>query len=126
MTLPISVAIIAAIMVIVGIAAVVALFYIIRLAKALTGLTEKVQTHITPIAEQVAAVSEKANAILDSVNRQVRSVEDSVYTVKDMTVRVRQFEEDILQKVSFPLIEVAGYVAAIRKGFEVFFKVLRS
>jgi uncharacterized protein YoxC len=126
MTLTISVAIIAAIMVIVGVVAVVALIYIIRLAKALTVLTENVKTHMAPVAQQVTDISAKTNLILDSVNRQVRSMEDSVHTVKDMTVRVRQFEEDILQKVSSPLIEVAGYVAAIRKGFDVFFKVLRS
>ena len=126
MTLTISVAVIAAIMVIVGIVSIVALFYIIRLVKAATNMIDTAKTHLAPVTRDVALVTQKTTAILESVHRQVETVESGVNTVKDMAVRARQFEEDVLQKAATPLLGTVNYIAAIRKGFQVFYQVLKK
>jgi uncharacterized protein YoxC len=126
MTLTISVAVIAAIMVIVGIVAIVALIYIIRLVKSATSLIDAAKMHLAPVSRDITVISQKTSAILDSVHHQVESVEQSINTVKDMTTRVRQFEEDLLKKAVSPLLGAVSYWAAFRKGFQVFFNVLRK
>lgn len=129
MTLTISVAVIAAIMVIVGIVAIIALFYVVRLVKAAISLIDSAKTQLVPVSHDLSRVSQRTQQIMDSVQRQVETVEQSVNTVKDMTLRVHQFEENLLtgaDRAAVPLVRSIRYVSAFWKGFQVFYSIMKK
>jgi len=126
MVLTISVATIAAIM-------VVACIFIIRLvmqlqktAKEIEKLAEIVRIHIAPISHDIASISSTTRSILESTHRQVLKLEDSVSNVRDMSVRAKEFEEEILNKLGSPLVRLVALFNAFKRGFETFYHRLRT
>lgn len=98
------------------------LYYIVRAAKAVERLVETVRPHIAPITHDITIITQKASGILESVHRQTMMVEESVASFRDISKNVRKFEENILEKVTMPVVKLSRITSALKIGFETFFK----
>jgi len=63
---------------------------------------------------------------LESLHRQFERAEDSIIAVRDSAERLRDFEEEVLDRFGAPLFRLATLVGAVGKGVEAFFRVLLS
>lgn len=121
MLLTISVVVVAAMMVITCIVIIVALFYVIRAVKSVERLAETARPHIAPISHDITVITQKAAGIFDSVQRQTVMIEESVESFRDISTGVRRFQENFMEKVSFPVVKISRFFTAIKVGFETFF-----
>ncbi len=126
MVLTISVAIIAAIMVVASVFIIRLVMQLQKTAKEIEKLAEIVRIHVVPISHDIASISSTTRSILESVHRQVLKVEDSVSNVRDMSMRAKEFEEEILHKLGSPLARLVALFNAFRRGFETFYNRLRT
>ena len=126
MVLTISVAIIAAIMVVASVFIIRLVMQLQKTAKEIEKLAEIVRIHVVPISHDIASISSTTRSILESVHRQVLKVEDSVSNVRDMSMRAKEFEEEILHKLGSPLVRLVALFNAFKRGFETFYNRLRT
>ncbi len=125
MVLTISVAVIAAVMVVAGAFVIPVLLQIRRAAREVEKLAEATRAQVAPVGHDLTVISQEARGILESIRRQVDTVGESVQTVRDTALRLQQFEEEIQKRIEEPLLEISAMIAAISRGFETFFRVLR-
>jgi len=85
---------------------------------------EAVRTQILPLSHDLSAVSGEVRDILQSIHRQVERAEDSIIAVRDSAERLRDFEEEVLDRFGTPLFRLATLVGAVSKGVETFFRTL--
>ena len=86
---------------------------------------ETIRLQIIPLAHDLTVVSQQVNGILQSVQRQVGKAEDAFTTFRDTAVRLRDFEEEILQKVHQPLSEIATLLGAVGRGAGALVRIFR-
>ena len=86
---------------------------------------ETIRLQVVPLAHDLAVISQQVNGILQSVQRQVGKAEDAFTTFRDTAVRLRDFEEEILQKVHEPLSEIATLLGAVGRGVGTFMRIFR-
>jgi len=125
LTMTISVAVIAAIMVVGVLCLIPVLFQIRRTAQQVEKTLETARMQIVPVSHDLTIISQEVNGIIQSIHRQVDKIEDSVTTVRDGAERLREFEEDMVQRIEEPLIEMATLLSAVTRGVETFFRLLR-
>jgi len=125
LTMTISVAVIAAIMVVGILFCIPVLLRVKHAAREAEKVLETVRMQIVPLSHDLTLISQEVNGILQSVHRQVERMEDSINTVRDTAERLREFEEDILHRFEVPLVKIATIAGAISRGLETFFLVLR-
>ncbi len=126
MVMTISVAIIAAIMVVASVFIIRLVMQLQKTAKEIEKLAEIVRIHVAPISHDIASISATTRSILESAHRQVLKVEDSVSNVRDMSARAKEFEEEILYKLGSPLTRLSAWFNAIKRGFETFYRRMRT
>lgn len=125
LTMTISVAVIAAIMVVGVLCLIPVLSQIRRTAQQVEKTLETARMQIVPVSHDVTIISQEVNAIMQSIHRQVDKIEDSVTTVRDGAERLREFEEDMVHRIEGPLMEMATLLSAMTRGVETFFRLLR-
>ena len=120
----ISISVIAAIMVVAVIALIPVLLQVRRTAREAEKVLETVRTQILPLSHDLALVSTEVKGILESLHRQVERAEDSITAVRDSAERLRDFEEEVLDRFGAPLFKLATLVGAVGRGVETFFRTL--
>ena len=120
----ISVTVIAAVMVGAVICLVPVLLQIRRTAREAEKVLETVRMQIVPLSHDLTVISAEVNGILQSIHRQAEKLEHSITTVRDTAERLREFEEDILERFGAPLFKLAAIFGGISRGIETFFRVL--
>jgi uncharacterized protein YoxC len=125
LTMTISVAVIAAIMVVGVLCLIPVLFQIRRTAQQVEKTLETARMQIVPVSHDLTIISQEVNGIIQSIHRQVDKIEDSVTTVRDGAERLREFEEDMVQRIEEPFMEMATLLSAVTRGVETFFRLLR-
>ncbi|OGP68926.1 MAG: hypothetical protein A2170_10255 [Deltaproteobacteria bacterium RBG_13_53_10] len=120
----ISISVIAAIMVVAVITLIPVLLQVRRTAREAEKVLETVRTQILPLSHDLTVVSTEVKAILESIHRQVERAEDSIIAVRDSAERLRDFEEEVLDRFGAPLFKLATVVGAVSRGVEVFFRTL--
>jgi methyl-accepting chemotaxis protein len=80
---------------------------------------------IVPVSHDLTLISQEVNGILQSIHRQVDKIEDSLTTVRDGAERLREFEENMIQRIEEPLMEMATLLSAVTRGVETFVRLLR-
>ena len=120
----ISVTIIAAVIVGAVICLVPVLLQIRRTAREAEKVLETVRMQIVPLSHDLTVISAEVNVILQSIHRQAEKLEHSITTVRDTAERLREFEEDILERFEAPLFKLAALFGEISQGIETFFRVL--
>jgi uncharacterized protein YoxC len=122
----ISISVIAAIMVVAVIALIPVLMQVRRTAREAEKVLETVRTQILPLSHDLTAVSGEVKDILQSLHRQVERAEDGIIAVRDSAERLRDFEEEVLDRFGTPLFKLATLAGAVSRGVEVFFRTLLS
>ncbi len=120
----ISISVIAAIMVVAVIILIPVLLQVRRTAREAEKVLETVRTQILPLSHDLALVSTEVKEILGSLHRQVERAEDSITAVRDAAKRLRDFEEEDLDRFGAPLFKLATMVDAVSRGVETFFRTL--
>ena len=120
----ISISVIAAIMVVAVIALIPVLFQVRRTAREAEKVLETVRTQILPLSHDLSVVSGEVKEILESIHRQVERAEDSITAVRDSAERLRDFEEEVLDRFGTPLFKLATLFGAVGRGVEAFFRTL--
>jgi uncharacterized protein YoxC len=124
LTMTISVAVIAAIMVVGVLCLIPVLFQIRRTAQQVEKTLETARMQIVPVSHDLTILSQEVNGIIQSIHRQVDKIEDSVTTVRDGAERLREFEEDMIQRIEEPFIEMATLLSAVTRGVDTFVRLL--
>ncbi len=126
MLLTISVTVIAASIVVVGIIFIPVILQIRRTAREAEKFLETARMQVVPLSHDLTVISREVSGILQSVHRQVGRVEEGIAAAQDAAERLRDFEETILTSVEEPLLELAALVRAVSRGFAAFFRFFRS
>jgi uncharacterized protein YoxC len=119
----VSIAVIAAIMVLVFIFLIPVLLQVRRTAKEAEKLIDSVRIQVAPVSRDIGLISRDVKSIVQSVHRQVDRVEDGVETVYDMAVRVKEFQIDVQRRIEEPLLQLAALLGGMKKGIEAFARV---
>lgn len=119
----VSVAVIAAVMVLVLIFLIPVLLQVRRTAKETEKLIDSVRVQVAPVSRDIGMISRDVKSIVQSIHRQVDRVEDGVEVVHDMAVGVRKFQLEVQRRIEEPLLQVAAVLGGIKKGIEAFARV---
>jgi uncharacterized protein YoxC len=119
----VSIAVIAAIMVLVLIFLIPVLLQVRRTAKEAEKLIDSVRIQVAPVSRDIGLISRDVKSIVQSVHRQVDRVEDGVETVYDMAVRVKEFQIEVQRRIEEPLLQLAALLGGVKKGIEAFARV---
>ena len=122
--LTLSVALIAAIMIAAVICLIPVLLQIRRTALQVEKMVETVRMEIVPLSHNLTVVTHSVQGILDSAHRQVDKLEDSVIAVRDGAERLREFEENVIDRIERPLIGISAMLSAVSRGAETFIRAL--
>jgi uncharacterized protein YoxC len=125
LTMTISVAVIAAIMVVAVICIIPVLLQIRRTAQQVEKLVEAARMQVAPLSRDLTVISQTATGIMQSVQRQTDKLEESVATVRDGVERLRDFQDDVLRRVEQPLFTTSALFGAINQGVSTFCRILR-
>jgi len=125
MLLTISVTVIAASIVVVGIILIPLILQIRRTAHEAEKLLETARMQVVPLSHDLTVISREVTSILQSVHRQVDRVEEGIATIQGAAERLRDFEEAILTRVEEPLFELAALVRAVSRGIGAFLNFFR-
>jgi uncharacterized protein YoxC len=125
LTMAISVAVIAAIMVVAVICIIPVLLQIRRTAQQVEKLAETVRMQIAPLGRDLTVISQTANGIMQSLHRQADKLEESVASVRDGVERLREFQDDVLHRAEQPIITASALFSALNHGVGTFFRALR-
>ena len=112
----ISVAVIAAILVLVLIFFIPVLLQVRRTAHEAEKLIDSVRLQIAPVSRDVSLISRDVKSIVQSIHRQVDRVEGGIETVHDMAVRVKEFQIEVQRRIEEPLLQLAAVMGGIKRG----------
>jgi len=122
----ISVAVIAAIMLLFLLLIIPIFLKILRITRQLEWLIDTVRAQIAPISRDIIVISQDVKEIVRSVRRQVDKVEDGVTTAHDMVTWARHLKEDLKWRVEKPILRSAAIIGGIKRGFEVMSQMFRK
>lgn len=125
LTMTISVAVIAAIMVVAVICIIPVLLQIRRTAQQVEKLAETARMQIAPLSRDMTVISQTASGIMQSLHRQTDKLEESVGVVRDGVERLRDFQDDVLRRVEQPIFTASALFSAVGQGVSTFLRVLR-
>ena len=114
----ISVAVIAAIMVLALIFLIPVFLQVRRTAREAEKLIDSVRVQVTPVSRDIGLISRDVKSIVQSIHRQVDRVEDGIETVHDMAVRVKEFQIEVKRRIEEPLLQLAGVLGGVKRGIE--------
>jgi uncharacterized protein YoxC len=121
----ISVAVIAASVVVFMIFVIPVLLQFRRTAREAEKTLETVRTLIVPLSHDLTVISAEITGIVRSIHRQVEMVEDGISTVGDSALRLREFQGKIERIVEEPLLEIVALFSGLIRGVEAFLRFFR-
>jgi len=124
MVLTISVAVIAASIVLFVAFLIPVLLQIRRTSRELEKLFDTARMQVTPLSHDLTAISLEVKGILQSVRRQVDKAEDGITAVRDAAFRLKGFQAELQQTIEGPLLELASLVKGVSRGVEAFLRIL--
>jgi len=120
MDVSISVAIIAALMLINTIFVVAVLIKAMRAFGEARKLLEMVRLQMAPITHDITQIMGDVRSIIRSVEKDMDKVGESLSAVRDTTRNLRDFEAMIQERIERPLLDITAMLSAIVKGGRVF------
>jgi hypothetical protein len=115
----ISVAVIAAIMVLFFILMIPILLKALKIARELEWLIDTVRTQVAPISRDIIIISQDVKEIVQSVRRQVDQVEDGVETAHNMVLWVKKIQAELKWRTEKPILQAAAIMGGFKRGLEV-------
>jgi uncharacterized protein YoxC len=117
--------IIAASLLILVIVHVPVLIQLRRTATQVEKIIETARMQMVPLSHDLTILSQEVRKILESICRQVESVEEGMDTFRHTALRLRNLEEELLQKVQKPLLEATALISGILQGIELIRRLFR-
>lgn len=126
MVAQISLAVIAACFVIIMAMMIPTLLRIRAAANEAQRLLETARMQMSPMIHDMTLILADARSIVRTVDREMVKVSDSLEAVRETARSVREFEAMVQERIERPLLDLAGTVAGLVKGFRAFYRALRS
>jgi uncharacterized protein YoxC len=126
MMMTVSVAAIAACMLLIMIAAVGALWRIRRVAMEAERLVETVRMHLPPLIHDMTKITSDIRSIVHTLERQAPKVGDMVEALRVTARDVQDFERMIRERLERPLLDLTALVSGIARGIITFWRTLIS
>jgi uncharacterized protein YoxC len=126
MMMTVSVAAIAACMLLIMIAAVGALWRIRRVAMEAERLVETVRMHLPPLIHDMTKITSDIRSIVHTLERQAPKVGDIVEALRVTARDVQDFERMIRERLERPLLDLTALVSGIARGIITFWRTLIS
>jgi uncharacterized protein YoxC len=126
MVAEISLAVIAASFVIIVAMLVPALLRVRAAANEAQRLLETARMQMSPMIHDLTLILADARSIVRSIDREMVKVSDSLEAVRETARSVREFEAMVQERIERPLLDLAGTLSGLIKGFRVFFRAIRS
>ena len=79
-----------------------------------------------PLLENSGVITGKLRAIVESVDGEFSSVKGAVDSVVDAVEDLVELERKLKIKIEEPIMDTAGYFAAVAKGIRAFLRVFKS
>lgn len=79
-----------------------------------------------PLLENSTVITGKIRTIAESVDGEVTNVKGALDSLVDAVDDLVELERKVKMKIEDPIMDTAGYVAAITKGIKAFLRVLKS
>ncbi len=89
-------------------------------------LLESARMQMAPMVHDLTLILSDARSIVRSIDREMVKVSDSLEAVRETARSVREFEAMVEERIERPLLDLAGTLSGLIKGFRVFFRALRS
>jgi hypothetical protein len=115
----ISVAVIAAIMVLFLILMIPILLKVLRIAREIEWLIDTVRSQVAPISRDIIVISQDVKDIVRSIRRQVDKVEDGVETAHGMVTWAKHIQQELKWRAEKPILRAAAVMGGFKRGFEV-------
>lgn len=125
MLVTISIAVIAASVVIFTVFLIPTTLQVRRTSRELEKLIDTTRLQMVPLSHDLTAISSEVNGILKSIRRQMDKVEEGITSVRDVARNFQVFQMEIQRVVEEPLIELAALVRGLVHGFEAFLSLVR-
>jgi hypothetical protein len=122
----ISVAVIAAIMVLFLILMIPVLLKVLRIAREIEWLIDTVRTQVAPVSRDIIVISQDVKDIVRSIRRQVDKVEDGVETAHDMVLWMKKLQAELIWRAEKPILQAAAVMGGIKRGMEVMAQMFKS
>ncbi len=114
-------------------AVAVASIYSIVLMKDARGVLNQLESSVKeisdnsrPLLENSGVISGKVREIAESVDGEVISVKGAVDSLVAAVDEIVDLEIRVKSKIVGPVMDTAGYIAAVTKGIRTFLRVLKS
>ncbi|HEY9166755.1 MAG TPA: DUF948 domain-containing protein [Candidatus Kryptonia bacterium] len=79
-----------------------------------------------PLLENSGVITGKIRTIAESVDGEVTNVKGALDSVVDAVEDLVELERNVKSKIEDPIMDTAGYFAALARGVRVFLRVLKS
>ncbi len=79
-----------------------------------------------PVLENTGVITGKIRTIAESVDGEVTNVRDAVDSLVGAVEELVDLEQRVKSKIEEPVMDTAGYLAALTKGIRTFLRVLKS
>ncbi len=79
-----------------------------------------------PLLENSGVITSKVRAIAESVDGEVTNVKGAVDSIVGAVEELVDLERRVKSRIEDPIMDTAGYVAALSKGIRAFLRVLKS
>lgn len=79
-----------------------------------------------PVLENSGVITGKIRAIAESVDGEVTNVKGAVDSLVSAVQELVELEQRVKSRIEDPIMDTAGYLAALTKGVRTFLRVLKS
>ncbi len=87
---------------------------------------KQISENSRPLLENSGVITGKIRTIAESVDGEVASLKTAVDSLVGAVEELVDFEKKVKSRIEDPIMDTAGYLAAITKGIRAFLRVLRS
>ncbi len=79
-----------------------------------------------PLLEHSGVIAGKVRAVAESVDGEITSVKEAVDSLVGAVNEIVEFEKRVKSRIEDPVMDTAGFIAALTKGARTFLRVLKS
>ena len=79
-----------------------------------------------PVLENSGVITGKIRTIAESVDGEITNVKGAVDSLVGAVEELVELEQRVRSKIEDPVMDTAGYLAALTKGIRVFLRVMKS
>ncbi len=126
MVISISVAVIAALMLIITVFIVAAAIRAFKAFGEAQKLMETVRFQIAPITHDLTQILGHVRTITRAAESQIEKISESLTAVRDTARNIKDFEALVQERIERPLLDITAVFAALLKGGKVFWNKIRG